>query len=356
MKKTLNIENIKQPGTRLFLNQGRDMNSSPASQSKRQPNPAESGAFRLFSSFVEQEPAGADLMPKRQDSKQKEIQTLFEGLCATMAENKIGTIIQQYSFFETQTKGSGYRAKEIEKFAMLLEEQQYNKEHALCSGLFLSALMNNSPDEKFVLRLGTLATPLEGVGFYNTGKIISVFGNLGRLSAYRMSATGQMHVNGDCGDETGEFLSGDSILSVSGNCGNSSGLQMSGNSTMIVQGNCVSAGENNYGNSIMEVFGGCHIAGRHMNGNALLIVRGDCSSAGEGMSGRSKMIVLGNVGVLAGQSMYGNSKLTIHGNAEGGVGQDSMYNAKIEVFGNCGSAGMRDRSRLIVHGKVLNEQ
>ena len=77
------------------------------------------------------------------------------------------------------------------------------------TGMFLSALINTSPDSDFAINLFQLDTELDNVGFCNT-KNVTINGNVGRYAFVKMKR-GTVIINGDAGEYLGNEIERGSI-------------------------------------------------------------------------------------------------------------------------------------------------
>jgi hypothetical protein len=118
-----------------------------------------------------------------------------------------------------------YSAKDIETFSLAIAEFQDEVKFSDKAGLFLSALINNCRDEKFVIHTTHLVQPINSFGYQNR-KNITVDGNIGTSVGYDMEV-GVITVNGNAGFGVGCGMRGGRII-VQGDCGYNVGINMSG--------------------------------------------------------------------------------------------------------------------------------
>ena len=86
-----------------------------------------------------------------------------------------------------------YSAKEIDEFSKNLSKFE-NKKNFERSGLFLSALVNMSPDNNITLNIGNIGSKINYIGFRNK-KILIINGDCGDFTGLDMNG-GELRVNG----------------------------------------------------------------------------------------------------------------------------------------------------------------
>lgn len=101
------------------------------------------------------------------------------------------------------------------------------------AGIFISALINNSPDIQFYLNFSCLKEKLDYVGYRNL-KEIMIIGDLGNKAGYEMKS-GKIFITGNAGDRIGKGMLGGEIT-IDGRVGESVGYNMMGGK-IIVKGN-----------------------------------------------------------------------------------------------------------------------
>jgi hypothetical protein len=137
---------------------------------------------------------------------------------------------EAYERAEKTAKGMEYSAADIEGLSLSLATCSGHLFPATDAGLFLSALINNSREERFVLRLEHLEERLHYLGFHNT-KSIMVHGSVGKHSGRGM-ASGHMVIKGDAGGFAGDRMKGGTIV-VENNAASNCGHEMSGGKIVV---------------------------------------------------------------------------------------------------------------------------
>jgi glutamate synthase domain-containing protein 3 len=121
--------------------------------------------------------------------------------------------------------GLVYGRDDVTMFSLMLADLQHEYAFVSRSGIFLSALINNSPEDAFTIRTDHLTKPVHGIGSCNT-KEIAVFGNAGHYTGYTMKG-GSLTIHGDVGDHIGHGMSGGDII-VHGDAEDYAGEHMTG--------------------------------------------------------------------------------------------------------------------------------
>jgi hypothetical protein len=126
-----------------------------------------------------------------------------------------------------------YSLKDVEAFSIAIGANQGEDWFQFKAGLFLSALVNSSPDDGFAIHTTALAEPIHYLGFHNTKKIV-VDGDVGRYAGNWMKS-GTLIIDGNTDFRLGWEMRGGSIV-LKGDSGNEVGAWMKGGS-IVVQGN-----------------------------------------------------------------------------------------------------------------------
>jgi len=163
------------------------------------------------------------------------------------------------------------QSKEITEFSLLLGEHENKKDFELFTGLYLSALINESKDKDFKIFTNYLSKTIDYIGYKNRKNIV-VTGNAGWWVGGGME-DGEMTVNGNAGDWGGWNMEGGKIT-VNGNAGYGVGWNMK-NGEITVKGNAgngVGDGMENgkitiNGNAGWGVGDGMKGGGIHLNGD-----------------------------------------------------------------------------------------
>ncbi len=129
-------------------------------------------------------------------------------------------------------KNLRYTAMDVETFSIALAEFQ-DEDFALKPGIFLSALINNCQEEKFVIYTRHLSKEINRIGYLTT-KDITVEGDAGNAVGMEMVG-GTIIVNGKAGYHIGRNMK-DGTITVYGDVEADLGSDMEGG-TIIVKGN-----------------------------------------------------------------------------------------------------------------------
>src|SRR5208283_2248609 len=140
----------------------------------------------------------------------------------------------------------GYSANDIEDFSIVLGEFQGGTCFSTKAGLYLSALINSSEEENFVVHTTAFAEPIISIGYCNT-KNITVIGDAGQYVGDDMEK-GTIIVKGNAGDDVGWHMKGGSIT-IEGNAGECAGCHMR-RGAIIVTGNADRVGDHMRGGEI----------------------------------------------------------------------------------------------------------
>jgi hypothetical protein len=155
--------------------------------------------------------------------------------------------------------GLACRKEDIEMFSLTLRQFENEATFDMKAGLFLSALINDSPDESFTIHTSHLDARLHYIGSYNKKDII-VNGHAGDLAASDMGG-GSILIHGDAGGSLAIGLRG-GIIRVDGNAGEKAGFMMKGGSIHISGDAGPESGFNMYGGEL-------HVDGRFALPSAL---------------------------------------------------------------------------------------
>ncbi len=141
------------------------------------------------------------------------------------ASGAVGHFETHYSEMLGKIEGLGHSAEDVEKFMIALVGFQNEGNFSFKAGLFLSALINGSPDTGFVINTYHLSEPIHLLGYRNTKDVV-VNGGAGDGLGCLMDG-GTMIVNGHVGDVLADRMKRGSIT-VNGNTGNWAADEMEG--------------------------------------------------------------------------------------------------------------------------------
>lgn len=137
-------------------------------------------------------------------------------------------------------------AEDVRKFSVVLAEFQGEEKFAFRAGIFLSALINKSSGNDFVIHTNHLDVTLYYFGFLNT-KNITVIGDTGGSFGSLMQG-GNVAVKGNAGLYVGYRMQGGTIV-VERNAANCAGDEMNGG-IIVVEGNAAFVGRDMKGGEI----------------------------------------------------------------------------------------------------------
>jgi len=174
-------------------------------------------------------------------------------------------------------------SSEINEFLLLLPTYQDMNRFCVKSGLYLSALINNSQNENIEISTTHLSVYPRFLGCFNEGKNIKINGNVDWCVGYKM-IEGRMTISGNTGDLAGYEMLGGHIV-VENDTAHKLGSDMQGGK-IVVRGNT-----------------GWYAGGKMVNGE--IIVMGNVDrSIGDGTMG-GRITVYGNAGPDVGSLMHG---------------------------------------------------
>lgn len=127
-----------------------------------------------------------------------------------------------------------YTARDIEKFSIVLAQYQEIEEFEERSALYLSALINHSSEQRFIVHtshLTHLTRDIHHFGYKNNGKQITVKGDVGMSVGDEMES-GEIHIEGNAGPYVGNQMFGGKIH-VQGHTGGLIGIRMHGGEIYI---------------------------------------------------------------------------------------------------------------------------
>jgi hypothetical protein len=200
-------------------------------------------------------------------------------------------------------------AKDIEKFSLMLRMFNQDSKFRWKAGFFLSALINYSGDENFVVHTKALHTRIDFLGFRNTKNIL-VNGSVGSKLGCSMKK-GLMHINGDAKTWVGDGMKGGHVI-IEGSVVSDVGIYMKGGAITV---------KGNVGSRV-----GCHMSGGRID------VEGSAQDVGLGMSG-------------------GTISVDTHADL---IGQD-MKGGRINLEGTYGKIGEVVLGEISYKGKAMTE-
>ncbi len=203
---------------------------------------------------------------------------------------------------------SSFGSREIEAFSISIEGARHDEELSSNPGLFLSALIQNSRDDRFIIHTSHQLHPADSIGYRNSKNIL-VKGNAGDFLGSNM-VRGSIEVQGNAGGAEGFRMKGGRII-IHGDCDYACGWEMLAGAIII---------EGNAGMS----------AGMNMEGGEIFIRGGASTLAGKDMKG-GRLEISGNAGRLLGDTMQ-DGIIIVGGDVEGEVGP-GMSGGEIRLCG-----------------------
>ncbi len=219
-----------------------------------------------------------------------------------------------------------YSAADIESLSLELINWQGEESFSEKAGLFLSALINTSQEDGFVIHTANL-NRINLIGYCNEKEVI-VKGNCNRGVGSEMKG-GSIQVDGNA-EEIGSGMECGKIT-VNGNADGNIGWFMKGGE-ITVEGNAGEVGRCMFNGSI-TVTGDVEQLGCHMLEGTILVGGNTGDNLCLNMSG-GLITIRGNAGIGIGQGQNGGS-ITVNGNAGELLGIQ-MADGIIMVNGNAG--------------------
>ena len=184
--------------------------------------------FRRYKRESRQEVRKADV---KEDETLKAIKLAWLRLC----EDYVGDIETPYARAVELVHNLEYSARDVESFSLMLSELQTAHSSSHYDGLFLSALINMSKEDTYIVHTVGLNRPLNFLGYENVKNII-VNGDVGLRLGNGMKQ-GTININGNAGSCLGERMAGGRITVngetgdvLGGPCGNRGGeIHLNGN-------------------------------------------------------------------------------------------------------------------------------
>ena len=103
-----------------------------------------------------------------------------------------------------------YTAKNIELFSLMLPKYIDKSEFSWKSGYYLSHIINNSKDNKFIIHTKNLTTPLDWLGYQNNSKELIIKGDARKWVGSHMKG-GEINIYGNAGYGVGNSMEGGEI-------------------------------------------------------------------------------------------------------------------------------------------------
>ena len=175
-----------------------------------------------------------------------------------------------------------YSPEDLDRFVISLAEFQDERNFPDKAGAFLSALISNGAGGGYVIDISHLP-PLNGLGFKNSQKDITVNGDAGSHIGMQMEK-GTIVINGDVCDNLGAFMEGGKI-EIGGNAGKGIGFCMRGGEILVEKNAGLSAGSGMTGGMIVIEGNAGSFLGANMNGGVIRI-EGEIDSIGNVNSGK----------------------------------------------------------------------
>lgn len=306
--------------------------------------PSGTEKLQLLSSYTPIEKQDeARKLEVQKDPKLAEIFSAYEGFRAR--EYKFA------SYYEQKPLGSFPNSEELEllksiactqedltKFLISLRDFSENKDFAEC-GLFLSALLNASVHDNFILHIeDTLgdAPPMDYLGYRST-KSLNIIGNVGNNAASG-AEKGTIEIYGNAGNNAGVSMQTGASLIVHGNCGSGTGDELWGGSILVL-GNVESAGEKIQIGEI-EIRKNVHwnVANTMINGK--ILVWGDVLDGEAGFQMQGGLLrIKGNVKGRAGAFLHFGAVIIVEGSVGAGAGTEMDYSfgpSLLIIYGDAG--------------------
>ncbi len=203
--------------------------------------------------------------------------------------------------------------QDITNFSLQLKDYENSLRFSEFTGIFLSALVDDSPDDTFEIFTEHLDTLLDGMGYKNK-KNVKIIGSVGSSLGTNMKS-GSLKVSGNAQYSVGDLMHNGTII-IEGNAEDSIGEDMR-NGSIIIKGNAgsyIGCGEKSKGmkNGSILIKGNAEdVIGTYMNGGTIFI-EGDCGDEIGSFMRKGLIIINGNAGNKIGPYMEGG-KIVING-------------------------------------------
>jgi len=213
-----------------------------------------------------------------EDQTQKQI---IEAWLNVRWKHQKGVSKEDYMGCLKEIRDIRYTAKDVEKFSIMLEIFKESEDFAWRAGLYLSALINNCPENDFAIHIGHIDKKIESIGYQNT-KNITVDGDAGNYLAIYM-AGGRITVEGNTGI-AGQWMENGEIV-INGNCGRFLGYGMKGGK-IAVKGNTEDGVGLEMENGEITINGNCgNTLGQQMKGGKIIVKKNAGDNVGHMMEG-----------------------------------------------------------------------
>ena len=178
--------------------------------------PAVTRASATFGKYKKESDKAVRRVDIKEDESLKAIKLAWLRLC----EDFVGDVETPYARAVELVHNLEYSARDVESFSLMLSELQTAHSSSHYDGLFLSALINMSKDDTYIVHTVSLNRPLNFLGYENVKNIIvkgdvgiglgngmkqgtiKITGNADSCLGERMTG-GRITVNGETGDAVG---------------------------------------------------------------------------------------------------------------------------------------------------------
>ncbi len=200
----------------------------------------------------------------------------------TIDGNNFG-LYHNYDKILSLIRNIGWSAKDVEQFSLMLIEFQNEPVFHFKAGLFLSALINESADQEFIIHTTYLEKSIYNLGTFNK-KIVRIKGDAGKDLGELMQR-GHIFLEGNACQGVGSGMR-DGLIEIEGNVEDYMGHAMKGG-IIVINGNATFNVGDHMKDGMIIVRGNADIrTGCHMAGGIIKILGGYCAEyVGRSMRG-----------------------------------------------------------------------
>jgi hypothetical protein len=216
--------------------------------------------------------------------------------------------------------------KDVETFSLALSQFEGENCFHRKAGLFLSALMNQSSHDGFIIHVSHLKENLDFLGYRNE-KRVTIKGNAGHHTGENMKK-GSILVEGSSGIMTCYAMES-GYVHIMGSVDSGSAGRIAGGA-FIVDGDAASNNQ--------------YALADEMSGGVVWIKGGSGSNPGQGMKG-GILIIEGDVSSMLGSHLHKGATIVAKGNAGNGIGY-MMESGRIYLTSDYGNIWDHDEKRL----------
>jgi len=145
----------------------------------------------IFMEFYDYETKGVNIVTKQSETRVDEIASLYEEWLDAIKDE--ADVDSAYALAVEILEGTSATSQEIAEFSKRLANYVYERGFSK-TGLFLSALVNSSLDDKITLKLGETGRYIDYIGYLNE-KEVTIEGDAGNMLG--IETTGKIYILGE---------------------------------------------------------------------------------------------------------------------------------------------------------------